>query len=420
MAAGIDPLSILQALVGSRQNIDRNSTNNTANTGTQTGTNSSQQDQTRGQSTNTTGNTNTQQGGSSSGTNSSTSRTNTSGVNQQVNSGAGSVTGNQANQTTGLTQNVADVTALQDILRRQQSGPSSEQLQALFRVGSAGAPQLMSMYANAAGARTSNNAPAAVAMEGMMQKIMDQAAMLQTGSLNDAANTAARIAQLTSGQQTSGTSQGTTAQSSSQTNSQSGSQSSVSDQGQTGTQTQAFGQSTNQTSSQQQQVMETLRNLLTGNQSQTNSSSQQVNSSENTGNTTSIDDGRAMKLLGILAGGGMLNSGLTQAGLGGLSGLLGTAGQAAGGGIAGLLRGLGLGGTDWTGNLDQLFGPSSPDVQGGTDLGNMDRLIADLLGSGNLPIDLESMGIDPNYSDGQGDTNPFDMFPPEFWGDGGP
>ncbi len=316
---GIDPLQILASLVGSETGISQNSSRSESGTSSQSA--------------------------------STTGSQATTGSNQATTASSGSTTAQgTTQQQTQNTANVADLTAL---MNQQRAGLTPEALRAIFAQGSEGMPQVIGAYSNAVGARTDNNSGVQLALEGMMSKILQTAALSQQQGVNSAAETAARIAQLTSGSTVSGTSNNL--QSTSQT------------QNQAGTTTQ------NTTSNQSQQVDGTTGKTTTG--------------TESTNQATNVNDDRVLGLLGLLLGGGVLNSGLNQAGLGGLAGAGSSAVNAAGGGIAELLRMMGIGGASndlaggnmLTGNLDtaSLFEQM---LQGNT---MTDQQIGDILG--NLP-----------------------------------
>jgi hypothetical protein len=316
---GIDPMQLLASLVGSETNVNQNSSR------TETGISS--------QTANTTGSQTT------TGSNQATTAT----------------TGQASNQgsTTQQTQNTANTADLVSLMNQQRAGLTPEALKAIFAQGSEGMPQVIGAYSNAVGASAANNSGVQTALEGMMSKILQTAALSQQQGVNSAAETAARIAQLTSGSTTSGTN--SNIQSTSQTQNQAGTTSQTA------------------TSTQQQQVDGTTGKTTTG--------------SENTQQATNVNDDRVLGLLGLLLGGGVLNSGLTQAGLGGLAGAGGSAMTAAGGGIAELLKMLGVGGTS-----NRLAGRDL--ATGGADIGSLltdmlagqtmsDQQLGDILG--NLP-----------------------------------
>lgn len=420
---GIDPLSILQALVGSVQNITQNT--NVANTGTTAVTGGQTANQTQNVDSTKTGTTNSSQSGTSatntSGTSNTSNTSQTGTASQQANTvntaSNTSQTGSQTGTTQQTTQNNANVLALQQILEQQQRGMSADALQALFRVGAEGAPALTAQYANAVGARTSNNSPLAVSLEGMMSKIMQQAALGQQSALAAAADTASKIAQLTSSQVTSGNTAATTTQSGVQTGTQQGSQTATSSQNQTGTQSTTSQQA--QTGSQQasgttntSELLSQLVNSLTNqtnNQTTTNNTNQATTGT--TQNATNVNDARVMDLLGLLLGGNILSSGLTGAGFNGISGAVGSATSGAGSLLTDLLKSIGV-----TGTADPTYwnGGATSTMPTGTTTDNIDQLLNQWL-SGS-PVGSLTSGITVNDV-----TNTDAALPPDFWsGLGGP
>jgi hypothetical protein len=316
--------------------------------GSQTGTDQSRTDRESGTTNqNTTGTSNQAMSG--------TSSQQQAGTTTQYGSTVGSQSGTtNTSQTTQGVANVADLTAL---MNQQRAGLTPEALQAIFRQGSEGMPNIINAYSGAVGASTSNNSGVQTALEGMMQKILQTAALSQQAGVNSAAETAGRIAQLTAGSTTSG--QSTNLQSSNQT------------QNQAGTSNQ------NTSSAQNQNTFGTQSQNVTG------STTRAADINTSTDQSTSVDDSRVMGLLGLLLGGGVLNSGLTRAGLGGIDGVGGSIINAAGGGIADLLRLIGVGGTGGGaqgGNLaTQGGGFDLASLLGGG--GMTDQQLGDILGA---------------------------------------
>jgi len=301
---GLDPLTLLASLVGQATNTNKDSaiTDNSTTSGTQSGTSSQNVAASNNTSATTTGN--------------NTTATN---INQS-------------------TQNRADTSQLQSILEQQRAGLTPEALKAMFAQGAEGMPQLLAAYANATGTSTANSSPVKIALEGMMSKILQQAALSQQSGLNSAASTAAQIAQLTSGSTTSGAN--STNQSVNQTTAQ------------TGTSTQTAQGTTGQTTSG------------TTNRSATEAGNQDT--------TVAMDDQRLLTLLGLLGGGSLLSNGLQQAGIGGsgLQGLISSGGTQ----IANLLNSLGIGNMS-AATVDQyLQGLATSNL--GADTSGIDALLA--------------------------------------------
>lgn len=178
----LNPLELLQSLVGSSQNIDKSVTSQ--ETGTQNATTTGTQSQA------------------------------TSGSQAQATTGTTTGTSNQT--TTGS----ADIAGLQQILAQQQKGITPEMLNAIFQKGSEQVPGIVTAYGNAVGARATNNDPIAQMTLALADKTNNQAAMMQQQLMSDASATAARIAEATKSQTTTGTNSNQTAQNSSTANTQ--------------------------------------------------------------------------------------------------------------------------------------------------------------------------------------------------------
>jgi len=331
---GIDIASLLGSIVGSQRGTEQSRADRESGTSNQSMTGSSTQSQ----------------AGSSSQAQ--------AGTTTQAGSTTGSQTGTTNTQQT--TQGVANVADLTSLMNQQRGGLTPEALKAIFAQGSEGMPQVIGAYSNAVGARTANNSGVQIALEGMMQKILQTAALSQQAGVNSAAETAGKIAQLTSGSTTSG--QNTNLQSSTQSQSQVG----TSSQNTAGTQNQTV--------------------AGTQNQNTTGNTTRAADINTNTDQSTSVDDSRVMGLLGLLLGGGVLNNGLTQAGLVGLAGAGSSAMNAAGGGIAELLRLIGVGGSD--GGVLGAQDGNLATQGGGFDLASLlnggglnDQQLGDLLGA---------------------------------------
>jgi hypothetical protein len=235
-------------------------------------------------------------------------------------------TQNQNQATTSTTQNIADVGNLQSILAQQMAGITPEALAAIFQEGSRAAPGLIAATSNAVGARAVNNDPMATALTELSARLTNQAALLDMEQRNRAATTAAEIARLTSGQQTTGTQQGTT----------------------TGT----------TASTSEQDVLSNLINNLLGS---TATTSQQTTTADKTAaetgtaqgaqkQNTQLDTGNISKLLGGL----LLGSAADSAIPGGLGGLATAGGNALSGILGPLLQSIGLGGPQQP--VDPLWG----------------------------------------------------------------
>lgn len=349
---GIDIASLLGSIVGSQQGTEQSRADRESGTSNQAVTGNSTQA--------VTGNSTQQQSGATS----------------QSGSTVGSQTG--TTNTSQSTQNIANVADLTSLMNQQRGGLTPEALKAIFTQGSAGMPNVIGAYSNAVGASAGNNSGVQLALEGMMGKILETAALSQQAGVNSAAETAGRIAQLTSGSTTSG--QNTNLQSTTQTQNQTG----TSSQNTTGTQNQ------NTTGTQNQNVA--------------GSTTRTADINTNTDQSTSVDDSRVMGLLGLLLGGGVLSSGLNQAGLGGLVGAGGSAINAAGGGIAELLRLIGVGGTAGGGAIGAQ--PGNLATQGG----GFD--LASLLGGGGMTDSQigDILGALPEFTIGNDFQDPND-----FW-----
>jgi hypothetical protein len=277
-SALFDPatLAALQGILGGTVDVDQTgstSQNNTSNQST-TGNTSA--------NTATTG-TNNQTTGSSQST---TGTTNT--------------TGTQSTTGTQTTQNTADIAQLMQVFQQQQQGVTPDMLAAIFSEGAKAAPGLVNATANAVGARSSNNTPLATALTGLNSSLVSKAAELSMAQRNASADTAAKIAQLTSGQTSTSTQNASTAQ-----------------------------------TQQTQQLMDILQTVL-GNTTQNQTSNQSQTGTTNTATTGSTSEtsnkqqdtqpnyGNIGNALALLLAGSGANSVLNGANLGGLSGLLGS------------------------------------------------------------------------------------------------
>lgn len=307
-------LQLLMQAIGGTQ--DQNTTTN--RTGTQTGT----------------------QSGTQTGTNTSaTTGTNTS-----------ATTGTRTGTTNQTTTGIADTSQLQKVFEQQQAGITPQMLAAIFSEGAKKTPGLISATANAVGARSSNNTPLATALTQLNASLTNQAAELDLRQKNASGDTAARIAELTRGSQTTGTT------------------------GETST--------TNQTGSNTSNTSGTQTGTTTGTNTQNNTDQSVTNNQTD----TQPNYGNVTKLLGLLLGGQALNTGLAN--VGGIGGAL-TSGTNA---IGQLLQGLigpgqqGFMGPTVQGNVPQFQGgtmPNTPIGIGGTQQG-VDSILAALGGSQGL------------------------------------
>lgn len=266
------------------------------------------------------------------------------GTNKENTTGTQSSTGTTTGTTTGTntstTSSNADISALQKVFGQQQAGVTPEMLAAIFSEGAKKVPALQNSFANAVGARASENTPLATALTGLNSSLVNQAATLNTQMLSDSANTAAKIADLTKSQTTTGT------------------------------------QNTNQNTTQ-------------------NTTTNSVNSStkdytQNTDEQKSVNTDNLKLLAGLGLGGSLLDSLLggngTSGGLNSLVSLLtgvnanGASGGAGNGGLLGslgtLIKGLtgsGLAGTTGTVDSTGSTNDSNPDLNGSVgDIGTAD------------------------------------------------
>lgn len=125
-------------------------------------------------------------------------RTFTDPTSQLINSLTGAFGSRDTTTTSG---NSAGVQGLIDLLGQQQAGSTPEGAEALihaiFQKGLEQVPGLATTYANAAGARSSNNSPLALTMQDMMVKLNQQAALALSQNQQNAANTAGKLADST-------------------------------------------------------------------------------------------------------------------------------------------------------------------------------------------------------------------------------
>lgn len=229
---------------------------------------------------------------------------NTTGTQSQT----GTTAGTASNTQDSTTQSTADVEALKKVFAQQQAGITPELLAAIFSEGQKAAPQLAMSTANAVGARAGNNTPLATALTALNASLTSKAAELDLSQKNASAETAAKIAQLTGGTKTTGTTQ------------------------------QTSNQATNSTA-----------NSTTGSSEKTNN---QTDTQPNYGNVTN--------LLGLLLGGSALNKGLVD--FGGISGAVGAGTNAVGGLLQQLLKGFSTGGTPGELNPGTFTTPSSNSI----------------------------------------------------------
>lgn len=328
---------LLQAAIGSTVDQNVSSTTNQS------------QNQTSNQSTSGT----TATTGSSTTAGSSSQNTNQ----QQNTTGTTNTSGSQTGTSTQVTQNNADITALQQLLAQQQAGITPQMLAAIFTEGSKAAPGLVTANANAVGARSSNNTPLATALTALSSDLTSKAAALDMQQKNAAVDTATKIAQLTSSQSTTGTNQ----QTSQQTQQQQQLVNLISTI--LGTQTQ------NQTSNQTQNSNQTQTGTTSGTTTENKDTNNQTDTQMNTGNIS--------ELLGMLGGAGLLNQALPN----GLGGLLSTIFGPAGG----LTGGVGGSPSDSTNPVSGLLNQLLPALLGGS--------------SGGITVDPNGMGIGQIGSD---------------------
>lgn len=338
----VNPLSLLQALIGGSKELDQTSTstetgtNNTAQTTNQT------QTQTGSNVTNTTG---TQQQAGTVDINSLVEALTKSLTSSQgVVSGTSATTGTNTTNINEQTKSTADIAGLQQILQQQLAGPTPESLAAIFQQGAEAVPSLIAATANAVGARSAANTPTATALNLLNSKLVQQAALLKQTMLADASNTAGRIAAATGEQTRTGTNT-TDVNQTTNTN-------------QTNNQTQSTTSNTSTTSQQQQltDMLTTIANqainntnnstLLSGQTNTNQTSNVTKDASLSSDETTTINDDRLMKMLGgfgiydLLQGVGGSGS-LLPSGAGG--------GGTSGSAIINLLKSLMGGGTDGSG-----------------------------------------------------------------------
>lgn len=275
---------------------------------------------------------------------------NTSGTNKQT--GTTSTTGNVAGTTANNQQRTADIAQLLQVFQQQQAGISPEALAALFTEGSKAAPGLVTANANAVGARSSNNTPLATALTGLSSDLTSKAAQISMQQRDASAVTAGKIAELTGGVTTTGTS-----------NQQSDQQ-----------------VATQQLTELLQQVLGTSAQNTT--QNQANNTATTNNSNINNQEDTQLNTGNIAKLIGGLLGAGGLNSVLQGAGVGGIGG--------AASGIGGLLTqgGAGIGEL-----LKQLIGGGTPALPTTGDLARSERALETAgLNSGGFSFPTDATG----------------------------
>lgn len=414
-------LAMLQSLIGSTQdqNVIQNTNNNTNTsqntTGSQTGTSqqattgTSQQATTGNQATTgtttSTGNQATTGTQTQNQTQTGTNNQQTTGSNQTT--GSQSVVGTQTGTQTQTTQNLADVSQLMQVFQQQQAGITPDVLASIFSEGAKAAPGLVTATANAVGARSSNNTPLATALTNLNSQLTNSAAQMSLNQRNASAQTAEAIARLTSQQQVTGT------------NTQQNQQQSTTDQlvnilqsvlgnttqnsqGTTGT---TQNTTNNNTTATNQNVTSNQNTTGSTNQNTTGSTTQN-NQQSTTGNTAltgtvntnnqtdnQVNTGNISNLLGMLAGGTVLN-GAIPGGLGAIGGLLQQGGQGIGQLLQSIIGGLGGGG----GGASPLPAPdpgfqvpggsqlTTPGTDGSLGVGNwFDNAIGDPnLGSGPL------------------------------------
>jgi hypothetical protein len=134
--------------------------------------------------------------------------------------GTTKTTGTSSQTTSGTSKQVvsADLQRLADVYKRQSQGVTPEMLTQIFTQGAKAVPSLTTSYANAVGARSSNNTPLAVSIRDLQAELTGKAAELNTKLLEDAGITAGRIGELTRQTTTSGSDTTTKTDNSTQNN----------------------------------------------------------------------------------------------------------------------------------------------------------------------------------------------------------
>lgn len=190
-------------------------TQDTSQRSSSTGTQSSATSGTSNQTSNTAGSSaQTSTGSSAQASTSDISSADSSVVNARNNTtttGSTDQSTNQLSHTTGTVTNTtggtshssssttsnADISALQEVYRRQLAGITPEALKAIFYEGSKDVPNLVATQANAAGARTAGNTPLEQVMNDLNTNLTNKAALLNMQMLSDAGTTAGKIGDLT-------------------------------------------------------------------------------------------------------------------------------------------------------------------------------------------------------------------------------
>ncbi len=299
--------SILNSVLGKETDQDTTSTQNTSNATTSNTDTTGSADTAQ----TTFGNTSSQSFGdnttvsSQSNTGSQNTFGNTTNTGTQANTGTttGSQSGNQT--TMNLQRSMADTADLQSVFDRQSAGITPEMLAAIFEQGSRAAPQLAIANANALGARAGNNTPLAASLTQLQGDLTAKAADMNRQLLNDAGNTAGKIAELTKSVVNSGNTESRSLSSQVQDLLQTSSSQQIVDQivnslnNQSNQSNTKSTQGTTGTSNQTQ--LGTQRTAGTSNTAGTQN--QTVNATENKNTSTTINTGVAKNLLGMAAAG---------------------------------------------------------------------------------------------------------------------
>ena len=299
--------SILNSVLGKETDQDTTSTQNTSNATTSNTdtTGSAYTDQTTMGSTTNNANTNSSTNGSQTNYGQQNTFGNTTNTSTQANTGTttGSQSGNQT--TMNIQRGMADTADLQSVFDRQSAGITPDMLAAIFEQGSRAAPQLAIANANALGARAGSNTPLAASLTQLQGDLTAKAADMNRQLLNDAGNTAGKIAELTKSVVNSGNTESRSLSSQVQDLLQTSSSQQIVDQivaslnnqtNQSNTNTQQSNTGTNV----QRQVG--VQNTA-GTSNTAGTQNQTVNANERKNTSTTINTGVAKNLLGMAAAG---------------------------------------------------------------------------------------------------------------------
>ena len=299
--------SILNSVLGKETDQDTTSTQNTSNATTSNTdtTGSAYTDQTTMGSTTNNANTNSSTNGSQTNYGQQNTFGNTTNTGTQANTGTttGSQSGNQT--TMNIQRGMADTADLQSVFDRQSAGITPDMLAAIFEQGSRAAPQLAIANANALGARAGSNTPLAASLTQLQGDLTAKAADMNRQMLNDAGNTAGKIAELTKSVVNSGSTESRSLSSQVQDLLQTSSSQQIVDQivaslnnqtNQSNTNTQQSNTGTNV----QRQVG--VQNTA-GTSNTAGTQNQTVNANERKNTSTTINTGVAKNLLGMAAAG---------------------------------------------------------------------------------------------------------------------